>query len=815
MNQKVFGIGILVVLVGALLITGVAHQRDAGRQFSSLSELESFLDSHTDASYNAYGRETATLEADSGKATGGTASAQAAPAADPSYSTTNVQVAGIDEPDFVKNDGEYIYLAREGTLSIIHAAGSESRIVSTIKLNASVYNILVRDDQLIVFGTEYYAPCIDCAQPLTEEKPAIAEESFAREIMPYYESPQSFVTIYDISDRTAPEVESSFVYEGSYRDARLMGTYVYLIANQELIRESEDVTLPRLGPRGEQTTIAARDITYFPMPDYGYQLTTIVAFNLENDGENPTHESFLTGYSHTVYVSENAVYLASPVYIPYDTYTTRVLEEVYLPSLPADVRDDAEEALDENAIYEAEAEVLNIVARYYNELSSEEKASFESELADRMNEFDADWQADMQKTLIHKIAINEDTIDYVAYGEVPGQLLNQFSMDEHEGYLRVATSTQFWFGGLGIAASVPRAAEVMGAVEDTTQPEMETPEMDGFDNEMPEDAPESVPDDSTQRQEIPQRVPIPEAQRQESTNAVYILDSDLNIVGTLDDLAEGERIYSARFMGDRLYLVTFKQIDPLFVVDLSNPQNPELLGELKIPGYSTYLHPFDETTIIGIGQDTDGTIEENGEDAAIPAGLKIALFDVSDPSSPREIDHFIVGDRGTYSDALYDHKAFLLDQERGLLILPVSIQERIGHKVQGENEGFWYPTRTVFQGVYVFEISKESGIEVKGMIDHWTADDHAALEKARASNDEYFYPPYEAAVQRSLYIGDSLYTISMRTLKANDINTLNEQVALDLPYQTYMYEKTDVGGTGGSSFSGAENAERVDPVSGY
>ena len=151
-----------------------------------------------------------------------------------------------------------------------------------------------------------------------------------------------------------------------------------------------------------------------------------------------------------------------------------------------------------------------------------------------------------------------------------------------------------------------------------------------------------------------------------SSNNVYILDDELDVVGELEDLAPGEKIYSVRFMGKKGYIVTFKKIDPLFVIDLSDHSNPLVLGKLKIPGYSDYLHPYDENHLIGIGKDTveaaDELTESRGLDFGWYQGVKMAIFDVTDVENPIELHKVVIGDRGTDSPVLYDHKAFLFDR---------------------------------------------------------------------------------------------------------------------------------------------------------
>jgi uncharacterized secreted protein with C-terminal beta-propeller domain len=279
-----------------------------------------------------------------------------------------------------------------------------------------------------------------------------------------------------------------------------------------------------------------------------------------------------------------------------------------------------------------------------------------------------------EKTAIHKIAIANGEIEYKSQGEVPGCVLNQFSMDEYQGYFRIATTT-------------------------------------GWSDQ----------------------------------NHVYILDGDLNIAGKLEGLAPGERIYSARFMGGRAYLVTFRQVDPLFVLDLSDPRDPKVLGKLKIPGYSDYLHPYDETHIIGVGRET---------------GVKIALFDVSDPENPREISKYEVGNWSIDSYALDDHGAFLFSRSKNLLVMPIGYYSR--------------------QEAHVFNVSLEDGIVLKGTIAHVGSDENWPYKSHDAFTCVYPWYYRDYSVKRSLYIDNVLYTISDGLVKMNDLKDLNEINKIEL-----------------------------------
>jgi uncharacterized secreted protein with C-terminal beta-propeller domain len=248
-----------------------------------------------------------------------------------------------------------------------------------------------------------------------------------------------------------------------------------------------------------------------------------------------------------------------------------------------------------------------------------------------------------------------------------------------------------------------------------------------------------------------------------SKNNVYVLDADLKVVGELEDLAPGEQIYSARFMGDRLYLVTFKKVDPLFVIDLKDPTAPKVLGKLKIPGYSNYLHPYDETHVIGLGKEA---IDSEGGNFAWYQGVKLSLFDVSDVSNPREVAKLEIGDRGTDSPALSDHKAFLFSRERNLLVIPM-LEAKVssGYGVEPNAYGDY-----VYQGAYVFQISTE-GIVLRGRVTHLQGDE--LLKSGYWFDSDY-------SVYRSLYIGENLYTISGAMVKINSLSDLSELNAISL-----------------------------------
>ncbi|MCK4891128.1 MAG: beta-propeller domain-containing protein, partial [Candidatus Pacebacteria bacterium] len=195
---------------------------------------------------------------------------------------------------------------------------------------------------------------------------------------------------------------------------------------------------------------------------------------------------------------------------------------------------------------------------------------------------------------------------------------------------------------------------------------------------------------------------------------------------------------------------------------LKDPTDPKVMGELKVPGYSSYLHPYDDVTLIGLGKETN----ENGN---IIGGIKLSLFDVSDVSNPREIDKYVLGDRSSNSIAINEHKAFLFSKDKDLLVIPVSMQKDIV-KIQEdatfeENIRIMPPvTKKYFNGAAVFKVDK-NGFELRGKIDH---------------SDENNSYRWNDNVQRSLYINDVLYTLSNEYIKANWLSTLDEAKSIKL-----------------------------------
>src|SRR5437879_1641557 len=244
---------------------------------------------------------------------------------------------------------------------------------------------------------------------------------------------------------------------------------------------------------------------------------------------------------------------------------------------------------------------------------------------------------------------------------------------------------------------------------------------------------------------------------------LYVLDMSMKIIGALDGISPGETFHAARFMGDRAYLVTFKRTDPLFVIDLKDPAKPTLLGQLNVTGVSDYLQPYDGSHLIGIGKSAEEVAWEN---AARFFGLKISLFDVTDPHRPTDLSDFTIGERGTSSPALTDAKAVLFDRSLNLLVIPIEVWGQPSASVS--DVGYYPYSQAISHGAYVFHVSPEHGIVLVGAISHFP--DQVPVDPAASA----YY------VTRSLYIGNVLYTISGEMVKMNSLTDLSSLGSVNL-----------------------------------
>jgi len=240
-----------------------------------------------------------------------------------------------------------------------------------------------------------------------------------------------------------------------------------------------------------------------------------------------------------------------------------------------------------------------------------------------------------------------------------------------------------------------------------------------------------------------------------SQNNVYVYNANLEQIGALEGLAKGERIYSVRYAGERGYVVTFRQVDPLFVIDLSDGTNPNVLGQLKIPGFSDYLHPVDKNTLVGIGKDT-----QVQDSRTITLGVKISLFDVSNPESPSEKDVAIVGDKGSSTPLSYDHKFFTFHPGTGLMTFPITEYK----DAPSSCESCW--GRPIYNGNYIWTVSAD-GLDFKGRITHQNFN--------FSDTSQYFYDGYDSvrSIMRTYYMDGNLVSVSKRQLHAHAVADLS------------------------------------------
>ncbi|HPW41954.1 MAG TPA: beta-propeller domain-containing protein [Bacillota bacterium] len=571
------------------------------------------------------------------------------------YSTTNVQVEGVDEADIVKTDGKYLYQVNNNRIVVAEIYPSDkmkiTKIIGLEEENVYPTELYLDEKYLILIGASNNS--IPVYRP--------GQNSIMPEYYPHYSNETVKLMAYDITDKSNIKKIREIELEGSYLSSRKIGSKLYLVSNKRfnyrrILDNAEVNDTPSYRDtalKEEFINIDHGKIGYFPgSVEPNYMIVAGVNFDLPKEGVNV---STYLGSGESIYASAQNLYVAVTRY-----NNTRV---------PGPIIHD-----------------------------SAAPKKIEIKVNDR-------------ETVIFRFALNNGKLDYTGKGSVPGSILNQFSMDEDKGYFRIATTKGNLFG-------------------------------EG----------ENI-----------------------SKNNMYVLDADMNTCGSLEDIAPGERIYSVRFMGDRAYMVTFKKVDPLFVIDLKDPKNPAILGALKIPGYSDYLHPYDENHIIGFGKDTielsnEGTWKREGT-TAYYQGMKIALFDVSDVSNPKEKFKEIIGDRGTDSELLNNHKALLFSREKELMAFPVTVMEiESGSNVEDNRPVYGSFS---FQGAYVYNVDLEEGFKLRARISH------ISEEEYKKAGDRWYRGNMN--VERIIYIGDDLYTISKGMIKANSMTDMKEKGSLLIP----------------------------------
>ena len=465
----------------------------------------------------------------------------------------------------------------------------------------------------------------------------------------YNNSNTTMVSVYDISNKEQPKEIKNYQLEQPYYTSRCIDGRLYVISSGYLKEENDEI-VTYYYEDGKQIDPGYKGIKRIKGIDTTDQ-TILSMLDLNNIDESVKVNSYLMDVQNA-YVSENNIYL---------------LEEKYEGSYTS-------------------APKISSIFGFYGILGA-----FVDD-----NEYDYGTY-----TYIYKFNLLEDgSIQYDKKAKEKGQTINQFSIDEYEGNLRVAL----------------------------------------YNNEG---------------------------------SRIVIFNNEMEKIGKTEKLAEGEKMYSSRFLGNKAYLVTYKTVDPLFVVDLSNPEKPQVLGELKIPGYSTYLHPYDENHLIGIGMQTEEKIYRDSSGrvtstAAVITGMKMALFDVTDVNNPIQISDTIIGDSRTTSAILTNHKALLFSKEKQLLAIPVNNYTE-DFEIESSSDEYEsmvksytnYKKQYVSEGYFVYNINLTDGFTLKGTITH---------EKTKSK-----YSYYNASrLLRGLYIDDNLYTVSEDYIKVNRLDDLQE-----------------------------------------
>lgn len=569
-------------------------------------------------------------EAERANDLGGTPTTAAA--ADVDYSGTNVQVLGVDEPDMVKTDGRRIVVLSEGTLIIADVTGPEPVEIGRLQITNQVQSLFLSGDTVLLLGSAWM-PVL----PLIEGDTRIA---------PMPDSPTVQLIEVDISDE--PEIVRTMNIDGRFVSGRMVGDTVRLVLSSRPV--GFEWSYPSgSGLQAEREAVAKnREIIESSSAE------NWIPYYVVNDDEG-------------VVITEGTLFDCDRATHPEEFSGLDMLSVVTIDAgAGLDVVDATGVLATGDTVY-ASTDNLYVATQNWQTWQWARTGA-------------VDDQPDEVMTEIHKFDISRDDVtDYLATGRVQGYLLNQFAMDEHNGLLRVAsTTTPNWWGS-------------------------------GF----------------------------------ESESMVTVLEEDggeLVEIGIVDGLGETEQIYSVRFMDDVAYVVTFRQTDPLYTIDLSVPESPKVAGELKILGYSAYLHPLGNGLVMGIGQDATDTGQTKG--------TQVSVFDVSDLSDPRRVDQFTLSE-GSSSQVEYDHHAFLYWDETGLAMVPVQ---------QWSWDG---KSESAFFGAVGLTVDEDGDLREVRRLVHPGGDDKVG--------------DYRAQIVRSMVIGESVYTVSPKGIMTSDLDSLQQE----------------------------------------
>lgn len=595
---------------------------------------------------------------------------------DSNFSETNVQEEGIDEPDTVETDGQYLYVLTNGTVRVLEAASEPAVVAEIDAVNGT--DMMLLDDRLVVFGT------FDTTM----------EDDSGRWVA------RSTVRLIDVSDPTAPAELEKMQVDGSIVNARATDGRVHLVTSSQ--------------PAG---------FDFVTPTAWGGNVVEDVFGTSETEAENANRQEIVTsdldawlprfsverdgGGTADGRLADCASVYQPPEFAGLGTLTVSTID----PSAGLEPVGSAAVVSNAETVY-ASPERLYVAMQ-----------GVPGETADTVDEF-------RETSTIHAFDITGPAgAEYTVSGTVDGHLLDQFALSEYEGYLRVAST-------------VP-ASDVVFEEDGIPFEPMEEP-APGPDTRFEEFTGEDVDPDAVAEPDI---VPPPVSTSESFVTVLEETDRALVEVGRVGGLGRGEEIYSVRFVGDIGYVVTFRQVDPLYTVDLSDPTSPTVVGELKIQGYSAYLHPAGDGLLIGVGQDAT--------DTGMTLGTQISLFDVSDLSDPQRIDQVALG--SGRSAVEFDHHAFLYHD--GLAVVPVESYE-------GDYRS----------SALAFEVNASDGIVERGTVTQPGSGDGNAddFDNSPGEPEALSIAPSSPTIERTVVVGDSLFTVSSTGVMATDLDTFED-----------------------------------------
>lgn len=600
-------------------------------------------------------------------------------------SGTNNQVKGVDEADFVKNDGHYIYLAQNGVLRIVEAWPAEStKQISVTKLDGTPKKLFVEGDRALVYlsvaktnqsGNGYYYGSGEC--------------TYGYDCDFSGDGQATRLVVFDVSDRAQPKVLRTVDLSGSLIAARRINGAVHTVVSDSLQPFPELQYYPQGNLCDYQWLPGISKPPIWATQKAREAYEKLRAANRKIILEKPLTEILPSAKDSLNGAGLDASALCTGLYrsplLDGGSFTTLVSLDMTKdePFTSASVlsRPGAVYASGD-ALYMAVRQDSGYCSGWYDGYDKKEELSS-----------------------IHKFRISDSTTttQYVGSGLVKGHALNQFAMDEKDGYLRIAT-TSGWVPSPDVSSQVTVLGEAGAA---------------------------------------------------------------LATVGFVGGLGPKEDIRSVRFDGDRGFIVTFKKTDPLFVLDLAQPTSPKVLGELKIPGFSTYMHLLDATHLISIGYDAD-----DHDSFAYFDGVMIQIFDISDPTKPALQHKHVIGSRGSSSESLTNHLAFTYFEPLKILALPMTICE-------GGDDG-QYGDNLTFSGLMLFDIDLQKGITERGRVEH--------PKPSLSTSGGYNYSCYNwwtqahSEVKRSIFFDEYVYSISDADLKVQNVDALGADL-VSLPLQ--------------------------------